>query len=163
MGELQTLASSAQRLLWITHPKDALSLFHLSAIPEALQERQNLRENGDRISGVSFGPIERYAFCVEVDVLSHQARALSGADPGSPHKFHQISRILGLRIELLSPDVLHDGLKLLPVWSLTNRLLGPEKFEAGRRRFAERARLESDGEQVPRETDVFIEADLFHS
>src|SRR6266480_2757917 len=163
MRELQTLARSAQRLLWITHPEDALSLFHLSAIPEALQEGQNLWENGDRISRVSFGPIERYPFCLEVDVLSHQARAISGADSGSPHKFHQISRVLGLRIELLSSDVLHDGLKLLPIRRLPNRLLGPEKFEAGRRRFAERARLERDGKQVPGETDVLIEADFPHS
>src|SRR5438105_12527801 len=151
MGELQTLAGSAQRLLWIAHPEDALSLFHLSAIPEALQEGQNLRENGDRISRVSFGPIEGYPFCLEVDVLTHQTCAFSSADPGSPHKFHQISRILGLRVELLSSDVLHNGRKLLPIWSLTNRRLGPEKFEAGRGRFAERARLERDGKQVPRE------------
>src|SRR5437879_1208258 len=151
MGELQALASSGQRLLRITHQEDALSLFHLSAIPEALQQWQNLGENGDPISRVSFGPIEGYPFCVEVDVLTHQTRAFSSADPGSPHKFHQISRILGLRIELLRSDVLHNGLKLLPVWSLTNRLLGTEKFEAGRRIFAERPRLETDGKQVPGE------------
>src|SRR5437016_7696289 len=155
MGELHTLARSAQRLLWIAHPEDALSLFRLSAIPEALQKRQNLRENGDRISRISFGPIEGYPFCLEVDVLTHQTCAFGSADPGLPHKFHQISRILGLRIELLSSDVLHDGLKLLPVRSLTNRLLRPEKFEADRRAFAERARLESDDEQVAGETDVF--------
>src|SRR2546427_12175652 len=110
MGELQALAGSAQRLLWITHPEDALSLFHLSAIPEALQERQNLRENGDRKTRVRFRPIERYPFCLEVDVLTHQTCAFSCADPGFPHKFHQISRILGLRVELLSPDVLYNGL-----------------------------------------------------
>src|SRR5439155_6130093 len=115
MGELQALAGSGQRLLRITHQEDALSLFDLSAIPEALQKRQNLRENGDRISRISFGPIEGYPFCLEVDVLTHQTCAFSGADPGSPHKFHQISRILGLRIELLSSDVLHNGRKLLPV------------------------------------------------
>src|SRR5438034_11719903 len=62
MGKLQALAGSPQRLFWIAHPEDALSLLRLSAIPEALQEGQNLRENGDRISRVSFGPIERYPF-----------------------------------------------------------------------------------------------------
>src|SRR6266480_2880224 len=99
MRELQTLAGSAQRLLWIAHPEDALSLFHLSAIPEALQEQHNLWENGDRISRVSFGPIEGYPFCLEVDVLSQQTCALSRPHSSFAHELHQIGRILGLRVE----------------------------------------------------------------
>ena len=37
MGKLQALAGSPQRLFWIAHPEDALSLLRLSAIPEALR------------------------------------------------------------------------------------------------------------------------------
>src|SRR3989442_14441016 len=130
MEQLQTLAGSRQRLLGITEPEDARIMLNLSTIPEALQEWQNLRENGDRISRVRFRPVKGYPFCGEVDVLSHHTCALSRADSSSAHELHQISRILGVRVELLNSDILHNGLKLLPVWRLTNRRLGPEKFEA---------------------------------